>query len=149
MNQTDGHIERAECEIHFSDAQEIHIIQDKVCQLRHVLQMNYTTFEAIGRRLSESGTSLTHTNDCIERQLSKLSRPYIIQTEAELHRIQTMLRRLKAASELVSTARMNLSGKLLTLLRSEASLTSMAWTPYREVVGPQLGSLSSLSTTIN
>lgn len=108
MDQTDDCIEKADFEIRFSDAQEIHILQDKVCQLGHVLHVNRTTFEAIGKRLGASEAARANTEEYIGRQFPELSRPYIIQTEAELQRVQSMLRRLKGASELVSTAGMRL-----------------------------------------
>ena len=91
-------------EIEFSDTQDLQVIQDKLHELSHILEMNLAAFRGVvnGILVTDSGENKEPTR--AEKSRSEME---VCTTEIVLqkHRVDTMLHRLQAASGLVSFPR--------------------------------------------
>lgn len=90
----------ASLEIEFSDTQDLQVIQDKLHELSHILEMNLAAFRGVVN--SVPVTDLGENKEPIKAEKS-CSEIEVCTTEIVLqkHRIDTMLHRLQAASGLM------------------------------------------------
>ncbi|OCK96132.1 uncharacterized protein K441DRAFT_676051 [Cenococcum geophilum 1.58] len=92
--------DNASLEIEFSDTQDLQVIQDKLHELSHILEMNLAAFRGVVGSvpvtdLGENKESIRAEKSCSEIEVSTTG------VVLQKHRVDTMLRRLQAASGLM------------------------------------------------